>query len=70
MNEFYTVEFSGGSFYFFKNKDKAFEFLWQEFLNIHALDYSEEELEQKFNNMHYWYQIDDFGTIHICEFED
>lgn len=39
-NEFYAVEFPGDSFYFFKDKDKAFNFLWQEFLNMHVLDYS------------------------------
>lgn len=69
-NEFYAVEFPGDSFYFFKSKDKAFEFLWQEFLNIHVLDYSEEELEQKKEDMNYWYQIDDFGAVHVCGFED
>lgn len=69
-NEFYAVEFPGDSFYSFKSKDKAFEFLWQEFLNIHVLDYSEKELEKKSDDMHYWYQIDDFGTVHVCGFED
>ena len=69
-NEFYAVEFPGDSPYFFKDKDKAFEFLWQVFLNMYVLDYSEEELEQKKEDMYYWYQIDDFGAVHVCGFED
>lgn len=33
MNEFYEVMLMNGS-HFFKSKDKAFSFLWQEFLNV------------------------------------
>ena len=44
MNEFYMVDFTLGETYYFKNKDKAFEFLWRAYLNSAEYD-TEEDME-------------------------
>ena len=69
-NEFYAVELSRNDFYFFKSKDKAFEFLWQEYLNEYAVERTQEELAAIKEDMYFWYAIDDFGSVVVCGFED
>ena len=70
-NEFYEVTFdyfvSGR--YFFKDKDKAFAFLWQKFLNV-AGDKSDEYIQEAFDEMNEFYMIEGFGYVNVCGFED
>ena len=70
-NEFYAVKFlHDGDVYYFKSRDKAFDFLWQEFLNLYAADYTDVQLEEIKKDMYYWYQLGDFGGVYVCGFED
>ena len=71
MGEFYAVIID--SIYttrFFKNRDNAFAYLWQEYLNKFADRYPKEELESTKEEMNCFWFIDDFGYIEVCGFED
>ncbi len=70
QNEFYEVHIMHNSPFFFKSKDKAFEFLWQEFLDAYADEYTEEGLAVVKEDMNYYYQIKDFGEVLVRGFED
>lgn len=70
-NEFYAVEYDngyGGPRYF-KDKDRAFAFLWQKFLAICG-DASDEYIQEAFKELNATYAIDVFGSIQVCGFED
>ena len=68
--EFYEVTFVNGISYFFRNKDKAFDFLWQEFLNGYADEYSDEGLAAAKEDMYFWYVIEGVGEVVVRGFED
>lgn len=73
MNEFYMVQFAWGAPYYFKDKDKAFNFLWQTYLNDACYDNEEEyalgmEAARKSLNENYY--IDEFGGVYVLGFED
>lgn len=67
-NEFYRVE-ADYDFYYFKDKDRAFVFLWQKFLKCRG-DASDEYIQEAFKDMNEFYQIEDFGSVQVCGFED
>ena len=70
-NEFYSVEYDNGygGLHYFKDKDRAFAFLWQKFLDIRG-DASDEYIQEAFKEMNEFYQIEDFGSVQVCGFED
>ena len=68
MNEFYEVVLTNGS-HFFKSKDKAFSFLWQEFLNVCG-DLLDEALDDAKFELFNWYSIEGFGEVVVRGFED
>lgn len=74
QNEFYEVILSDGDFlsgpHFFKDKDKAFDFLWQQFFNAYADDYPAETLAWMKEDMYFWYEVGDFGEVVVRGFED
>ena len=71
QNEFYSVEYDNRyeGFHYFKDKDMAFAFLWQKFLRICG-DAPEEYINKAWEELNEFYQIEDFGIIHVCGFED
>lgn len=69
MNEFYIVEFTLGEAHYFKNKDKAFEFLWRAYLNSPECN-SEEEMDTARECLNEYYYIDGIGDIYVVSFED
>lgn len=70
-NEFYAVDYDNGygGLWYFKDKDRAFAFLWQKFLAIRG-DASDEYIQEAFKEMNEFYQIEDFGSVQVCGFED
>lgn len=70
QNEFYCVQMNDCRPYFFKDKDKAFEFLWQCFVNANAAHFTKEELQDARFELFNWYAIEDFGEVFVCGFED
>ena len=69
QNEFYEVVFDWGDTYYFHNKDKAFEFAKQSYLNDGA--YADEiEMSKDLNNLNEYYCINGFVYINIKGFED
>ena len=70
-NEFYCVEYYNcyGDYHYFKDKDKAFKFLWQKFL-ICCGDRSDEYINEAFAEMNETYRIEHFGSVQVCGFED
>ena len=70
MNEFYEVEFYGEGLFFFKNKDNAFSFLWQKFLNANAEHFTDSELAEFRRELYEEYFIDCFGHVRVVGFED
>lgn len=72
MNEFYTVVlYSEDDFLlsFFKDKNNAFNFLWQKFLNLHG-DKSDEFIQEAETELYESYHIASVGEIVVCGFED
>ena len=68
QNEFYRVKADYDSYYF-KDKDKAFAFLWQKFL-VRCRDAPDEYIKEAFEELNETYMIEDFGYIQTCGFED
>ena len=68
-NEFYCVAMANGENYFFKDKDKAFSFLWQQFLNANG-HWSDADLKDAKDELFNWYMIENFGEVEVCGFED
>ena len=72
-NEFYCVEFEEGNTFgemrFFKNKDNAYNYLWQSFLNKHG-DLDDRYIETARNELNNDMMIVCFGYIHVLGFED
>jgi len=69
QNEFYMVEFDWGEQHYFKDKDKAFAFLWQSYLNDSAYN-NDEEMEADRNSLNENYYIDGYGSVNVRGFED
>lgn len=69
QNEFYRVDVDYDDSYYFKDKDKAFAFLWQKFL-ICCGDASDKYIKEAFEELNETYMIDSFGYIQVCGFED
>jgi hypothetical protein len=70
MGEFYTVVIDSDlTTRYFKNRDNAFAYLWQEYLNEFADMYTEEELEDAKEELNYLWVLGDFGFIEVCGFE-
>ena len=70
MNEFYAVIFYGGDEFFFKDREKAFAFLWQTFLNSLTGRESEVFIAEARNEMYEFYIINNFGEVRVVGFED
>lgn len=72
-NEFYCVKFDDGAKFdeprYFRNKDNAYNYLWQQYLNVHG-DESESILSEMKEMMNEYAMIDSFGYIDVCGFED
>lgn len=73
QNEFYCVEIFYDLFnynsYYFKDKDKAFTFLWEQFLLMFG-DAEDSVLHETLEELNETYTIDGFGCIKVCGFED
>lgn len=69
MNEFYIVEFDWGDPHYFHNKDNAFAFTWQAYLNDAPYE-SEEEMEADRKCLDEYYCIHNFVYINVRGFED
>ena len=68
-NEFYVVDFDWGDTYFFRNKDKAFAFAKQGYLN--AAPYNDDkEMEEDLASLNENYYIHGFVCILVKGFED
>ena len=69
MSEFYIVEFDWGDPHYFHNKDNAFDFAWQSYLNDAPYN-SEEEMEVDRKSLNENYYINGFVYINVRGFED
>ena len=69
MNEFYIVEFDWGDPHIFLNKDNAFAFAWQSYLNDAPYN-NEEEMEADRKSLSENYYIDGFVYINVRGFDD
>ena len=68
-NEFYCVNIYWGQRHYFRNKDLAFEFLWQMCLNNYG-NSSVEALNKMRLELNESYRIGGLGEIEVCGFED
>lgn len=68
-NEFYCVDIRDDDTYFFKDKDKAFSFLWQKFLSVYG-DLSNISINKAFDELNEYYAIQEFGCVNVYGFED
>ena len=68
-NEFYCVIGAEFDERYFKNKDNAYKYLWQQYLNAHG-DESESILFEMKEMMNEYAMIDGFGYINVYGFED
>lgn len=69
QNEFYMVEFDWGDTYYFRNKDNAFVFAWQSYLNDAPYS-TEEEMEADRKSLNENYYIHGFVCINVRGFKD
>ena len=71
QNEFYEVVFDYSDYgkCFFKDKDRAFTYLWQRFLDRYG-DACNEFIESKHDELYDCYMIEGFGYVNICGFKD
>lgn len=69
MNEFYEVMFDWGETHYFRDKNKAFEFAKQSYLND-AFYGTEEEMNKDLANLNELYFIDNFVYINVKGFDD
>jgi hypothetical protein len=71
QNEFYEVvfDYSGYGKGFFKDKDRAFEYLWQKFLNRYG-DACDEFIKAAYDELNDCYMIEGFGYVNVCGFKD
>lgn len=69
MNEFYEAEFIWGVRYYFRNKDNAFAFAWQSYLNNASYN-DEEEMEADYKSLNENYYIHGFVRINVKGFDD
>lgn len=71
MIEFYEVMFDWGETHYFRDKEKAFEFAKQSYLNDATLSTGTEKgLNKDLHNLNEMYFIDNFVYINVKEFED
>ena len=68
-NEFYRTEIEGYCDHYFRDKEKAFTYLWQSFLRDYG-DLPEEDIEEAANQMNELYFIEDYGAVYVCGFCD
>lgn len=68
-NEFYCVSFESGTDFYFKNKDNAYTFLWQEYLNCYGNETDEQRKEAE-EQLYDFAIIDGIGEIYVLGFED
>jgi hypothetical protein len=67
-NEFYCVNIYWEPNHFFRSKDAAFAYLYQEYLKKYGYSYRIlAEVKQELNES---YRIEGFGSIQVCGFED
>lgn len=69
-NEFYNVNLDDGENYYFKNKDNAFNFLWQVYLDNCADRETDEQIKEAKHQLYEFYLIDGVGIIYVVGFED
>lgn len=69
QNEFYIVEFDWGDPHFFRDKDNAFAFAWQSYLNDAPYN-TEEEMEADRKSLYEDYYIDGFVYLNVRGFDD
>ena len=70
MNEFYVVSFEYGELYFFKNRDKAHDFLWQSYLNNLSGWETDADINKAKEELNEFSMIDGIGSIWTDGFED
>ena len=70
MNEFYAVVFYGGDVFYFKNKDNAFAYLRQEYLNTRTGKESRDLIQKDLEELNEFYMITNFGEVCVIGFED
>lgn len=69
MSEFYIVEFDWGDPHFFRNKDNAFAYAKQAYLNDAPYN-NDKEMEDDLTSLNENYYIDGFVYINVRGFED
>ena len=70
MKEFYSVEFDNRDVVYFKDRTKALEFLWQEYINSLYGDESDEEIDVARNELNIYDEILGFGGVYTECFKD
>lgn len=70
MNEFYVVSFDCGLLYFFKNRDKAYDFLWQNYLNNLSGYETDADINKAKEELNELSMIVGVGSIWTDGFED
>lgn len=68
-NEFYCVHLEYGEDYYFKDKDKAYDFLWQTYLNNCTYE-SDDEMRDAKEQLNFFSYIEGIGDLRVCGFED
>lgn len=68
--EFYCVVLENGDRAYFKDKQKAFDYLWNEYLNNLDSDTTEEEIKFRREELYEAYYISGCGDIEVLGFAD
>jgi len=69
QNEFYMVEFDWGDTYYFRNKDNAFAYAKQAYLNYAPYN-DDKEMEEDLASLNEHYYVHGFVYIIVRGFED
>lgn len=70
MKEFYCVWTEDGEAYFFKNKDNAYKFLWQTYLDNTSGYETDEDIEKAEWELYELSMITGVGELCVTGFED
>lgn len=70
MKEFYSVELDNRDVFYFKDRAKALEFLWQEYINHLYGDESDKEIDVARNELNIYDAILGFGGVYTEYFKD